>query len=101
MGVFEEMDPELALRLIEGHEDELLTEAKKQDSFYRQFQCPSCKVGLDREIDSKICFRGDTLLAKALLRCGLCGYLIDPETQIILASGNPAKVPEEIPIIGK
>lgn len=100
MGVFKEMDPELAQRLIEGYHDELSSEVRVQDAFYRQFSCPNCEGDLQREIDAKTCFRGGAIVAKALLRCDLCGYLIDPETRIVLSSGNPAKVPEEIPIIG-
>ncbi len=100
MGVFQEMDPELALRLIEGYQDELSPEAKKQETFYRQFRCKNCQTELQQEIDAKTCFRNGAILPKALLRCALCGYLVDPETGLILSSGNPAKVPEEIPIIG-
>lgn len=100
MGVFKEMDPALASRLIEGYQDELSAEARVQDAFYRQFVCPNCQVELQREIDAKTCFQGG-LIARALLRCGLCGYLIEPESKIILSSGNPAKVPEEIPLIEK
>lgn len=100
MGVFKELDPGVAMRMVEGYQDDLSTEARVQDAFYRQFQCPNCNVELQREIDAKTCFRGGSLLPKALLRCGLCGYLIDPNTRIVLSSGNPAAVPEEVPIIG-
>ena len=101
MGTFKEMDPEVAWRLIEGYQDELTPEAKKQEAFYRQFRCQNCRTELQQEIDAKTCFRNGAILPKALLRCALCGYLIDPETRIILSSGNPAQVPEELPIIGE
>lgn len=100
MGVFKEMNPEIALRLIQGYDDELSSEARVQDAFYRQFRCANCDVELQREIDAKTCFRGGSLLPKAILRCALCGYAIDPDTRIIISSGNPAAVPEEVPLIG-
>ena len=96
MGVFREMDPELAWRLIEGYKDELTPAARVQDAFYRQFRCPRCKGTLNKEVNARTAFSEDSLVPKALLRCPTCSYLVDPHTNLVVESGNPAKVPTEI-----
>ena len=102
MRVYKEMDPEIARRLIEGYEDELTPAAKAQDALYRQFRCPRCKCGLQKEIDSRTAFTGDGLIPKALLRCANCRYLIDPHTGLVVEFGDASKIPfESIPTIGK
>jgi hypothetical protein len=102
MGTFVEMDPEVAARAIEGYDDVLSTEVRKQDAFHRQFSCANGCGQLQKEYDAKTCFPegGEDLLARALLRCPICGYLIDPETRIILEQGNPLRGEENLPIIG-
>ena len=96
VGAFKEMDPKLAQKLIEGIEDELAPEARAQDALYAQFRCPrGCGV-LQREHDPRHAFSGDTLVARALLRCPNCRYLVDPHTNIVLESGSPAKMPQAV-----
>lgn len=95
MPVFSELDPELAWKLIEGHEDVLSGEAKAQEAFYRQFRCPRCKQAMNKEFDGRHAFSGDTLVARALLRCGGCDLLLEPDTGLVVESGNPAKVAAE------
>lgn len=96
MSVFQPLDPEVAWKLIEGHEDVLAPEAKALDAFYRQFSCPRCREPLVKQFDSRHVFSDqDTMGPRALLCCQGCGYLIDPHTRIVLNTGNPAKVPVE------
>lgn len=97
-GVFKEMDPDLIRKVIEGYHDELTPEARKQDAFYRQFSCPNCKCPLVKDFNHPGRWSDDSLLPKALLRCELCDYTIEPETRVIVATGNPAKVPSELSI---
>jgi hypothetical protein len=102
MGVFKELDPAIALKLIEGFQDELSPEAKKLDTFYRQFKCPRGCGDLQKEFDIRHTFSDENFLTpRALLRCSNCRYLIDPHSALVLDSGNPAKIPVEVlPIIG-
>jgi len=101
MGVFEEMDPELARRAIEGYQDELTGAADAQNSLYSHFTCPRCKCPLDREIHLPTAFTGDGLVAKNILRCGGCQYAIDPHTNMVISFGDASKTPvEALPIIG-
>lgn len=100
MPVFSELDPELAWKLIEGYEDTLSPEAKAQEAFYRQFRCPRCKQPMNKEFDGRHAFSGDSLVARALLRCGGCDLLLEPDTGLVLESGNPAKaLTETTPVI--
>ena len=101
MPVYNEMDPELVWKIVEGHDNVLDAEARTLDTFYRQFRCPRCQGELQKEFDRRHAFTGDTLVARALLRCPNCRYLIDPHANIVLEGGNPAKIPVEvIPILG-
>lgn len=90
-----EMDPELIWRLVEGYPDEITPALKVREALYRQFQCPRCKCGLEKEFDPRVCFSQDEVLPKALLRCRNCRYLIDPHTNMIVEFGNASKIPVE------
>ena len=101
MSVFQEMDPELVLRAIEGYQDELTPERTKQVEFYRGFSCPRCRCSLDEEINAKTAFTGDGLIPKALLRCANCNYRIEPYSNVVVSYGDASKIPVEVvPIIG-
>jgi hypothetical protein len=99
---FQEMDPEIAWKLIEGYEDELSPAHKVQEAFYRQFTCPRCgRDGLAREtISARHAFSDpDSPVPRAGLRCNSCSCLFDPHTGMLVEMGNPAKIPPDIPII--
>ena len=101
MGVFKEMDPVLVRAAIEGFKDELTPDLEEQDKFYRQFSCPRCKCGLDKEFDPRVCYTGDGSIAKAILKCGSCDYRIEPHTGMIVTFGDASKTPFGLlPIIG-
>jgi len=92
---FTEMDPEVVLRLVEGYTDELAPAFKVREAFYRQFRCPRCRCGLEKEFDARTCFSEEEVLPKALLRCRNCRYLIDPHTNMIVEFGDASKIPVE------
>ena len=101
MGVFKEMDLELARRAIEGYQDELTKAADEQRQLYAHFSCPRCKCELTEEIDSRTAFTGSGLVAKGILRCNNCSFSIDPYTNVITAFGDASKTPVTVlPIIG-
>lgn len=100
MSVFKEMDPEVAMKAIEGYENTLEREASEFDALYRSKKCHRCHSDLHKEFDSRHVFSQGTQIGRALLRCSFCRSLVDPFTNIILDTGNPSKVPEStIPII--
>lgn len=91
MSVFKEMDPEVALAAIEGYEDILTPEATKLDEFYATFTCPRCKCGLQKEFDTRTAFDGGGAIARSLLRCSTCFYLVEPHTNLCIEVGDAAK----------
>ena len=96
-----ELDPDVVLKAIEGHENILEGEQKKMEAFYRQFICPSCKgTALSKRFDSRHAFADpECLLARATLACNDCNCHFDPHSGIIISMGNPAGIPSRIPII--
>lgn len=96
MPVFKEMDPELVRKAIEGYTDELTPAARVQESYQRQFRCPNCRSELVKDFNHPARWSGEGLLAKFLLRCELCDYTVEPDTGLIIRTGNPAQVPEEL-----
>lgn len=102
MGIFKEMDTELALQAIEGLEDVLTPEAKGLEALYRQFSCPRCQCALQKEFDVRHTYADPGVMnARALLRCAGCRYLIDPHNNVIIEYGDASKIPlEAIPILG-
>lgn len=102
MSQFKEMDPELVKAAIEGHEDVLTPESDRLSNFYNSFQCPRCQCGLQKEFDPRHMFADQSsMLARALLRCTNCRYLINPHNDMIIEYGDASKMPvETIPILG-
>ncbi|MFA5436205.1 MAG: hypothetical protein WC372_09230 [Candidatus Neomarinimicrobiota bacterium] len=97
MAVFKELDPELHLKLIEGYVDELTPETRTQNAFYQAHRkCKRCGNGMVREFDPRVAWGGEGLLPKALLRCQECGFLLEPETGVVLNTGSAAKIPQPI-----
>lgn len=96
-----ELDPEVALEAIEGHESIFTGEQLKADAFYRQFICPSCKSSsLGKRFNARHAFADPSWhIARATLVCNECGCHFDPHSGLILEMGNPAKVESPIPII--
>ena len=86
---------------IEGYEDVLTPAGQELDEFYRRFSCPRCMGDLQKEFDVRHTFSDpDCVVPRALLRCPNCRYLIDPHSNVVLETGNPAKIPfDPIPII--
>lgn len=95
MATFKELDPELALKLVEGYDDVLAPEAEELDGMYKSFTCPRGCGELQKEYDPKHAFSdGDVMTPRALLRCPSCRYLIDPHSRVTLEVGDPARAAE-------
>ena len=103
MPVYQELDPVLVWKAIEGYENVLEGPAKSQDTLYRQFECPRCKISLQKEFDARHTFSDkETLTPRALLRCTNCRYLVDPHTNMVVEYGDASKIPHDIiPIVGQ
>lgn len=86
------LDADEAWAAVEGYEDVLTPAVTAQEAFYRQFSCPRCKCDdMNKVFNPKTTFSCGTLIPKALLKCGWCALTLDPETGIVVESGNAAK----------
>jgi hypothetical protein len=96
------LTPEQVRKAIEGYEDDLSGENRKYEALYRQYEtCHRCGGKRHKEFLSKEHIFGQgTLVPRAVLRCGSCGNLFDPHSNLEVERGNPAQVPPDIPIIG-
>jgi hypothetical protein len=89
---FEEMDPQLIWKAIEGYQNELAPAQKALDAFYRQHRCPRCKSECRKELLANHAFADPTsLVPRAVLRCLSCEALFDPHSGIRLEMGDPDK----------
>jgi len=90
---FVPLDPKVALKAIEGYQNELEPEKRALDAFYRQFRCKRCQGELRKETSTKHAFNDPgCLVARALLRCLRCDFLFDPHTGLVLELGDPDKI---------
>lgn len=96
MPLFHEMDPLLIQEALKDEKDILSSAVEEQESFYKSFHCPRCKCDLQKEFDSRHVFSAGNIIPRALLRCPICKYLIDPHSNIILESGDASKIPIEL-----
>lgn len=97
MPAFKEMDPEVVLKLLEGHENELEGEQKGLDAFYRQFRCPRCKGPCEKHfLGAEHAFGGDTAVPRSGLKCQLCDCVFDPHTGLIVTLGNLGNISERV-----
>jgi hypothetical protein len=88
MPTFVEMDQELALKLIEGYENELEPEQKKQEAFYRNCACPRCGGQCEKRfISADHAFGDGSVLPRSGLKCTMCNCLFDPHSNLILEIG--------------
>lgn len=100
-GVIRELNPELARKAIEGHEDVLAPAARVDEAFYRQFSCPGCgssslaKEYLGGPRGQGVTWTEDEVLPNALLRCGECSALFNPKSGMIVEQGVPVTLPEQ------
>jgi hypothetical protein len=102
MAIFKEMNPEDVFKALEGQKDILTGAIKERDDFYSTFHCPRCNGDLHKEFDSKHTFDGKSIVPRALLRCEICKYLIDPHSNLVVETGDPSKVKyTESPLILK
>lgn len=89
MGAFKELDPEVIRKHLEGQEDLLSLEAKKEQVLFRHTPCPSCLgYNLEQVLNSKTPFRPGSPLPNKSLRCLQCKTEFDPYSKIIISVGQ-------------
>jgi hypothetical protein len=89
---FQQMDPELAMRAIEGYTNVLAPESTALEAFYRQFRCKRCGGPCQKEYVTGHAFSDqDTMVPRACLRCSSCRCLFDPHSDLLIERGDQNK----------
>lgn len=98
---FVELDPAAVLKAVEGYQNELDSEKRRLDAFYRQFRCKQCQGEVRKETLANHAFGDpDCLVPRAVLRCLRCDFLFDPHSGLAISMGDPEKI-IGVPIVGK
>jgi len=89
MGAFKELDPEVIWKALEGQEDLLAPEVKKEQALFRNTACPSCGAyELEQVLNAKRPFTPGLPLPNKTLRCMRCQTEFDPYSRLILTVGR-------------
>lgn len=88
---FREMDPEVTLKLLEGHKDILTPMAAREEDAARSFSCPRCGgSACDLVVDRDRPFTSGSILPNRSMRCRGCRTEVDPRSGIVLRfTGEP------------
>lgn len=82
---------DVLLRLIEGEEDVVTPAAQKESRTRATTPCPRCMGHFRQKLDPGRAFSPDRILPRFFHECAECGYTVDPETNFVIAMGNPGK----------
>lgn len=90
MGPLKELSTETIRALLEGQEDLLSGEVRKEEAVFRNTPCPECR-GFQHSpfILSTRPFSPMSPLPKKHLRCLGCGCEFDPETRLVTKASVP------------
>lgn len=96
------LDPQITLKLLEGHTDTITPLAKEREQFYRAQTCPQCHGNsFIKRADLRIMFVDGDPLPRYLLECKNCGGLFDPHARLVVTMGNLGKAfKPTIPTVG-
>lgn len=102
MRSLEFLDPEIAQKLLEGHQDVVTPLSEEREKFYAAQVCPRCGGNCRKLGNYSSMYTGDEALPKFYMQCLACGEEFDPHSGIILKTGNVGKaVVPAYPIVGQ
>lgn len=85
MSAFKELDPDVARKALEGQQDLLTPEVRKEEAFFRNSSCPNCSAqSLEATINVKKPFSPGAPLPNKILRCLMCRTEFDPYSGLVL-----------------
>lgn len=102
MRSLEFLDPEISMKLLEGHKDVITSENELRDKYYAAQVCPRCGGNCRKLGDYRTMYTGEGALPKFYLQCLACGEEFDPHSGLTLKPGNISRafVPA-YPILGE
>ena len=89
----------MAQRLIQGVPDILTPLAESRTSGIKRMQCPRCGSSMGPSLYVPAVFSEHDPLPRTVAKCPECGSIIDPQTQIVLHTGDPRAVGDALPKI--
>lgn len=89
---FIEMDPDVIRKILEGQKDILTPLAEQREARYRRLTCPCCQSNDLKPVartnsDGEIVVDG--IIPHHRFECRVCDCYWDPETDLVLRTGNP------------
>lgn len=85
---FQPADPEWIRKMLEGRKSVLEQLSKEDDAHYASKSCPSCGAAMYPVVDSNNPFVPGRITPKCLLQCTYCKTMIEPDTGIIVKTGE-------------
>lgn len=89
----------MAQRLIQGIEDELTPLADQRTADIKSMPCPRCRSAMSPQLYTPRVFSHHDPLPRVMAYCQDCGATVDPQTNIVLDTGDPRRVDEALPIV--
>ena len=80
--IFKTMKLEDRQRLVEGHEDLLSEEKRREDRYFSDLSCIRCGEKVFAVLNAKRPFKEGRLLPNTLAKCGSCETEFEPYTKI-------------------
>lgn len=100
MSQFRTLPPHIIRRLTRGIQDELTPLAKERSLKIQQMPCPRCKSAMEPHIHPTHTFTEAEMLPRTMARCVECQCTVDPQTGLVLDTGDPRLVQDDdLPII--
>lgn len=96
---FKALPPGVAQRIVQDYEDALTPLAEEVDWQAQRTPCPRCEGPMQATLYGPRAFVTGELLPRTSLLCADCGCVYDPRSDLILDTGNPAKIEEALPIV--
>ena len=91
--LFQTMDRELLLKLLEDSEDTLTEPLQKKLEGIKNMRCPSCKSSMAPVPDINNPF-GNSDIPRYLASCTQCGCMVEPDTKNVIDTPTIRDVPE-------
>jgi len=80
--VFQEMDPALARKAIEGHVNILRPAIEEHEKYFKNLSCYRCGGDVYAMVNPRQLFRPGAILPNYLAKCRTCGCEFEPYTKI-------------------
>ncbi len=81
-------DPDKIRKLLEGRESVLEERLKEDERYYASKTCPECNASCFAVLDEKQPFTSGRLTPKCLLHCTSCKTIFEPDTGVIVKTGE-------------